>query len=136
MVLVYHRVEPPIYPDEYAGKSIFDCGRDIENFNNYSYLLYEQLTSNGFYFLNQEFGEYNFENYKNLCTFMNGCTSDELETFFNTTFEKSKHNKEKLEAYIYSYKEKEINLHIMEFQEQMKLNELRDKFEKCWEKEQ
>ena len=31
--------------------------------------------------------------------------------------------------------EKEINEHIMEFQEQMKLNELRDKFEKCWEKE-
>ena len=32
--------------------------------------------------------------------------------------------------------EKEINLHIMEFQEQTKLNELRDKFEKCWEKEE
>ena len=32
--------------------------------------------------------------------------------------------------------EKEINQHIMEFQEQTKLNELRDKFEKCWEKEQ
>jgi len=30
--------------------------------------------------------------------------------------------------------EKEINAHIMEFQEQTKLNELRDKFEKCWEK--
>ena len=29
--------------------------------------------------------------------------------------------------------EKEINEHIMEFQEQMKLNELRDKFEKCFE---
>jgi hypothetical protein len=32
--------------------------------------------------------------------------------------------------------EKEVNQHIMEFQEQTKLNELRDKFEKCWEKEQ
>lgn len=31
--------------------------------------------------------------------------------------------------------EKEINSHIIEFQEQTKLNELRDKFEKCWEKE-
>ena len=32
--------------------------------------------------------------------------------------------------------EKQINGYIMEFQEQTKLNELRDKFEKCWEKEQ
>ena len=32
--------------------------------------------------------------------------------------------------------EKEINEHIMEFQHQTKLNELRDKFEKCLEKEQ
>ena len=29
--------------------------------------------------------------------------------------------------------EKEINDHILEFQKQIKLNELRDKFEKCWE---
>jgi len=29
--------------------------------------------------------------------------------------------------------EKEINDHILEFQKQVKLNELRDKFEKCWE---
>ena len=29
--------------------------------------------------------------------------------------------------------EKEINGHILEFQEQTKLNELRDKFEKCLE---
>ena len=32
--------------------------------------------------------------------------------------------------------EKEINEHIMEFQEQTKLNELRDKFEKCFEIEE
>ena len=32
--------------------------------------------------------------------------------------------------------EKEINGYITEFQEQTKLNELRDKFEKCWEKDQ
>jgi len=31
--------------------------------------------------------------------------------------------------------EKEINDHIMEFQHQSKLNELRDKFEKCLEQE-
>lgn len=29
--------------------------------------------------------------------------------------------------------EKEINEHILEFQQQSKLNEMRDKFEKCWE---
>lgn len=28
--------------------------------------------------------------------------------------------------------EKEINGYILEFQQQTKLNELRDKFEKCW----
>jgi GT2 family glycosyltransferase len=33
MVLVYHRVEPPIYTDTYPGKSIHDCGRDIETYN-------------------------------------------------------------------------------------------------------
>ena len=32
-----------------------------------------------------------------------------------------------------SEEEKEINDHILEFQKQIKLNELRDKFEKCWE---
>ena len=32
--------------------------------------------------------------------------------------------------------EKQIKDHIMEFQHQVKLNELRDKFEKCWEQEQ
>ena len=32
--------------------------------------------------------------------------------------------------------EKEIHEHIMEFQEQTKLNELRDKFEKCLEIEE
>lgn len=29
--------------------------------------------------------------------------------------------------------EKEIKDHIMEFQHQVKINELRDKFEKCWD---
>lgn len=29
--------------------------------------------------------------------------------------------------------EKEINGYILEFQQQTKLNELRDRFEKCWE---
>ena len=29
--------------------------------------------------------------------------------------------------------EREINEHILEFQQQVKLNELRDRFQKCWE---
>ena len=29
--------------------------------------------------------------------------------------------------------EREINDYILEFQQQVKLNELRDRFEKCWE---
>ena len=33
----------------------------------------------------------------------------------------------------FTEEEKEIKDHIMEFQHQVKLNELRDKFEKCWE---
>jgi len=32
-----------------------------------------------------------------------------------------------------SKEEREINDHILEFQKQVKLNELRDRFEKCWE---
>ncbi len=35
----------------------------------------------------------------------------------------------------FTEEEKEIKDHIMEFQHQVKLNELRDKFEKCLEKE-
>lgn len=40
MVLVYHRVEPPIYPDEYAGKSIYDCGFDIETYDKNKFFQY------------------------------------------------------------------------------------------------
>ena len=32
-----------------------------------------------------------------------------------------------------SKEEKEIQEHILEFQKQIKINELRDRFEKCWE---
>ena len=32
-----------------------------------------------------------------------------------------------------SKEEREINDYILEFQQQVKLNELRDRFEKCWE---
>ena len=32
-----------------------------------------------------------------------------------------------------SKEEREINDYILEFQQQVKLNELRDRFQKCWE---
>lgn len=32
-ILTYTRVEPPIFYDQYAGKVIYDCGRDIEDFD-------------------------------------------------------------------------------------------------------
>lgn len=32
--------------------------------------------------------------------------------------------------------EKQINEHILEFQKQIKINELREKFQKCWELEE
>ena len=35
----------------------------------------------------------------------------------------------------FTEQEKEIKDHIMEFQHQVKLNELRDKFQKCWDKQ-
>jgi len=36
----------------------------------------------------------------------------------------------------FTEEEKEIKDHIMEFQHQVKLNEIRDKFEQCWEVEE
>ena len=36
----------------------------------------------------------------------------------------------------FTEEEKEIQEHIMEFQHNVKINELRDKFEKCWEIEE
>ena len=35
----------------------------------------------------------------------------------------------------FTEQETEIKDHIMEFQHQVKLNELRDKFQKCWDKQ-
>jgi hypothetical protein len=40
MVLVYHRIEPPIYPDEFPGKSIRDYGRGIEDYNKNAFFEY------------------------------------------------------------------------------------------------
>jgi hypothetical protein len=36
----------------------------------------------------------------------------------------------------FTEEEKEIQEHIMEFQHNVKINELRDKFQKCWEIEE
>jgi GT2 family glycosyltransferase len=40
LVLVYHRIEPPIYTETYPGKSIFDCGRDIETYDKDRFFSY------------------------------------------------------------------------------------------------
>ena len=40
LVLVYHRVEPPIYTDTYYGKSIYDCGSDIETYDKDKFFEY------------------------------------------------------------------------------------------------
>jgi hypothetical protein len=70
---------------------------------------YAKLVESGFYFLNQEFGEYNLENYQKFCIFLSEYSNDDL---FNGAILKSGANKQKLEDYIYSYKEQEIKLLI------------------------
>ena len=37
-ITAYTRVEPPIYPDTYAGKVILDCGTSLETFNKDKFL--------------------------------------------------------------------------------------------------
>lgn len=72
--------------------------------------VYNQLKDFGFYFLNQEFGEYNFSNYIKFCNFLNDCTQTDFDTLFEKSFQSSKLNKHKIEEYIYSDKEYEIKL--------------------------
>jgi hypothetical protein len=72
------------------------------------YNTYNKLTDFGFYFLNQEFGDYNLENYQKFCIFLKDNNND----LFLRAMLKSAKNKEKLEEYIYSYKQKEIKLLI------------------------
>jgi len=71
---------------------------------------YETLKTVGFNFLNDEFGEYNLDNYKKFITFLNTCNDSQLDSLYKSAIEKTKHNKIKLENYIYSYKETEIKL--------------------------
>jgi hypothetical protein len=33
-ITTYTRVEPPVYPDTYPGKLIYDCGYDLKSFNS------------------------------------------------------------------------------------------------------
>jgi len=84
-----------------------------------SYLLcqketYDNLKDHGFYFINEEFGQYNLDNYKKFITFINDCNDFVFDQFFQRTFKKSKLNKIKLEEYIYSDKIKEIKLLLNE----------------------
>lgn len=84
-----------------------------------SYLLcqietYNSLKGFGFYFINQEFGEYNLENYQKFVTFIKECSDFTFEDFFQRTIKKSRLNKIKLEEYIYSNKTYELNLLLNE----------------------
>jgi hypothetical protein len=76
--------------------------------------VYEELKKYGFYFLNEEFGEYNYKNYEKFCSFLKDATDEHMEEMFIKTFEKSKLNKIKLEEYIYSNKTKELKLLLNE----------------------
>jgi len=74
--------------------------------------VYDVLREYGFYFLNSEFGESGMSNYNKFCDFLTSCSDDEFNNLFNSSFEKSKNNKIKLEEYIYSIKDNEIKLLI------------------------
>lgn len=85
------------------------------------YDVYHSLKNYGFYFLNEEFGEYEMEhpeyftdNYRRFCEFLNNASESDMDSLFNKAYEKSKYNKIKLEEYIYSDKVKELNLLIKE----------------------
>lgn len=68
--------------------------------------VYNQLISNGFYFLNVEFNN----NYEDFCKFLRDCTDKDMEMLFQNTYHKSRFNKLRLEEYIYGIKQKEIDL--------------------------
>lgn len=72
--------------------------------------VYEDLKKYGFYFLNQEFGEYSFQNYITFCLFLKLTDDTEFEKLYKKSHEFSRHNKIKLEEYIYSDKVEEIKL--------------------------
>lgn len=77
------------------------------------YDVYNELKEYGFYFLNEEFGSYvDFTNYERFCEFLKGATESDIDSLFTKAYEYSKHNKKKVEEYIYSDKVKELELLI------------------------
>ena len=80
------------------------------------YPVYQNLKDFGFYFLNEEFGEYDLENYINnydkFCEWLTNCSDGEFNELFEKSYQKSSNNKLILESYLNSDKEKEINLLI------------------------
>ena len=49
-ITAYTRIEPPIYPDTYAGKVLLDCGTSLETFNKNKFLAFsikEELVNGG-----------------------------------------------------------------------------------------
>jgi hypothetical protein len=76
--------------------------------------VYNELVEAGFYFLNEEFGDYNLVNYQTFCNFLKNTNDESFNELYINSIEKSKLNKIKLEEYIYSDKIKEIKLLINE----------------------
>ena len=79
MVLTYHRVEPPIFTNLYPGKSILDCGSDIESYNESKFFTYpidDTLTDGG----SQLFFAVYKEDYLNIdgYTFQKFCEDDDI----------------------------------------------------------
>jgi hypothetical protein len=73
--------------------------------------VYKALSEYGFYFLNDEFGEYSdISNYGRFTDFLKGASEEDLDNLFKKSFEKSKRNKPLLESYIYSDKKRELDL--------------------------
>jgi len=80
------------------------------------YPAYQSLKNAGFYFLNEEFGEYDentyVQNYNNFCNWLKDSSDEELNDMFEKTYKKSINNKVVLENWFNSDKDYEINLLI------------------------
>lgn len=80
------------------------------------YPVYQNLKNAGFYFLNEEFGEYDEktyqQNYNNFCNWLKNCSDEEFNDMFEKSYTKSLNNKVVLENWFNSDKTNEINLLI------------------------
>lgn len=80
------------------------------------YPVYQNLKNAGFYFLNEEFGEYDEktyqQNYNNFCNWLKNCSDEEFNNMFEKSYIKSLNNKVVLENWFNSDKTDEINLLI------------------------